>query len=84
VSLWCDRKPTRRERDVAELVARGMTNKQIARELGIDEDTVKTHIYRLCRKLAVPSRVGVALWYAREADGREAKRLPPGPWGVSV
>jgi RNA polymerase sigma factor (sigma-70 family) len=46
---------TKREREVCELVASGMLNKQIAYELGMSEKTVKVHRGRVTRKLDVDS-----------------------------
>jgi FixJ family two-component response regulator len=46
---------TRRERDVCELVARGLLNKQIGGELGMAEKTVKVHRGRAMRKLQIES-----------------------------
>ena len=46
---------TRRERQVCDLVAAGLLNKQIAHELGMSEKTVKVHRGRLTRKLGVDS-----------------------------
>jgi FixJ family two-component response regulator len=46
---------TKREREVCDLVAAGMLNKQIAYELGMSEKTVKVHRGRLTRKLDVDS-----------------------------
>jgi FixJ family two-component response regulator len=46
---------TTRERQVAEIVARGLLNKQIASELGISEETVKVHRGHAMRKLEVDS-----------------------------
>ncbi len=46
---------TKREREVCELVAAGMLNKQIAYELGMSEKTVKVHRGRVTRKLNVDS-----------------------------
>jgi DNA-binding NarL/FixJ family response regulator len=40
-----------REREVAFLVARGLANKEIARELGLSEGTVKQHIHSISLKL---------------------------------
>lgn len=54
--------PTAREREVAALIAEGLTNRQIARQLDISERTVDTHITRLFRKLRVVSRAQVAVW----------------------
>ncbi|HEV2092680.1 MAG TPA: helix-turn-helix transcriptional regulator [Rubrobacter sp.] len=55
-------KLTRREREVALLVARGLTNRQIASELTISERTVTTHVDRILRKLGVTSRSRIAAW----------------------
>lgn len=47
---------TPREVDVLRLVARGLTNDAIARQLGLTVNTVKTHLSHLLRKLDVPDR----------------------------
>ncbi|HEV2302968.1 MAG TPA: response regulator transcription factor [Stellaceae bacterium] len=49
-----------REREVAELVARGERNKEIAWQLGLAEGTVKLYIFRAYRKLGVSNRVGLS------------------------
>jgi DNA-binding NarL/FixJ family response regulator len=51
-----------REREVIELVAAGMTNTEIAAELGISESTVKTHLTRAQQKLGLRDRVHVVIW----------------------
>jgi DNA-binding NarL/FixJ family response regulator len=51
---------TARERDVASLVARGLANKQIARQLGISVGTVKIHVHRILEKTGLPSRAAIA------------------------
>ncbi|MHC0433581.1 ATP-binding protein [Streptomyces sp. O3] len=56
---------TPREREVAELVADGLTNREIARRLGIAEWTAVNHVRKIMRKLACTSRVQVASWTAR-------------------
>jgi predicted ATPase/DNA-binding SARP family transcriptional activator/DNA-binding CsgD family transcriptional regulator len=51
---------TRREREVAALIARGLTNRKIARELTLSERTVDTHVRNILKKLGVGSREQVA------------------------
>jgi len=51
---------TRREREVANLVAQGLTNRQIAKQLVVSERTVDHHVSRILRKLNVGSRERVA------------------------
>jgi DNA-binding NarL/FixJ family response regulator len=57
---------TRREREVLEWIAQGHSNKQIARELGVAEKTVKTHVGHLLAKLGVADRTQAALLAVRE------------------
>lgn len=51
---------TRREKEVAALVARGLTNRQIAQELVISERTVDHHVANILKKLGLHSREQVA------------------------
>jgi ATP/maltotriose-dependent transcriptional regulator MalT len=53
---------TAREREVAAMVAQGMSNRQIAQELFLSEHTVKRHISKILRKLGLASRAEVAAW----------------------
>ncbi len=53
-----------RERQILGLIARGDSNKLIARELAIAEATVKVHVQHIFRKLALTSRVQVAVYAA--------------------
>lgn len=50
-----------RERDILRGMARGASNKEIGRELGIAETTVKIHVQHVLRKLGVSSRVHAAV-----------------------
>jgi NarL family two-component system response regulator LiaR len=52
---------TGRETEVLKLVAQGKANKQIARELSIDESTIKSHVHSILSKLSVKSRTQAAL-----------------------
>jgi DNA-binding NarL/FixJ family response regulator len=54
-----------REREVLALVARGLPNKLIARELAISEKTVKAHLTQVFRAIGVTDRTQAALWAAR-------------------
>jgi DNA-binding NarL/FixJ family response regulator len=51
-----------REIDVLRLTARGLANKQIGRELGISERTVKVHLGNVFRRIGVADRTSAALW----------------------
>jgi NarL family two-component system response regulator LiaR len=56
---------TRREREVLALIGRGLSNKLIARELGISEKTVKNHVGHVLAKLGVTDRTQAALQAVR-------------------
>ena len=74
----CSRRGTRlllstalseREREVLALVARGLPNKLIARELSISEKTVKAHMTKVFRAIGVTDRTQAALWAERQGLG---------------
>lgn len=52
---------TQRERQMAQAVARGLRNRQIAREFDISEETVKKHLATIYGKLAINGRVALAV-----------------------
>jgi two-component system, NarL family, nitrate/nitrite response regulator NarL len=60
-----------REREILAHIARGASNKEMARELGIAEATVKIHVQHILRKLNLSSRVQAAVYLA----GRPGRRL---------
>jgi DNA-binding CsgD family transcriptional regulator len=65
---------TRREREVAELVAQGLSNRGIAAAIHTSERTVETHVRHILEKLGLRNRTQVSAWLA----GRRADlRTPP-------
>jgi predicted ATPase/DNA-binding CsgD family transcriptional regulator len=63
-----DPRLTQRQRQVAELVACGLTNRAIASRLGIAEWTVVNHVREVLRKLHFSSRVHIARWFAEQNE----------------
>ncbi len=57
-----------RELEILHLIARGDSNKHIARQLDIAETTVKIHVQHILRKLHITSRVQAAVFAARHAS----------------
>jgi DNA-binding NarL/FixJ family response regulator len=57
---------TRREREIAELVAEGRSNKEIARRLVIAQRTAESHVENILVKLGFTSRAQIAAWAAEQ------------------
>jgi len=68
---------TAREREVLDLLLRGLSNPEICTELFISDATAKTHVARILQKLGVPDRVHAVIW-AYE-NGVVVPGSPPGP-----
>lgn len=65
---------TKRERQIAEGVIRGLRNKEIAREIGVRETTVKMHLHHMFEKFKVASRTQFALAYSSPDRPNGARR----------
>jgi DNA-binding NarL/FixJ family response regulator len=61
-----------REREVLALVSNGLPNKQIGRQLGISERTVKVHLGNIFRRIGVGDRTSAALWARENLTGPNA------------
>ncbi|MDX6288053.1 MAG: hypothetical protein QOG53_3538 [Frankiales bacterium] len=64
---------TAREREVLELVADGLANKNIARRLGISERTVKSHLTSVFQAIGVVDRTQAALWAREHLDPQDRR-----------
>jgi len=65
-------KLTRREHEVVNLIARGMSNKEIAKELYIAVYTVKSHVHNILEKLALHTRLELASFALTEGMVRKS------------
>ena len=66
---------TPREEQVVALVAEGLGNREIARELKLSEHTVKKYLFRIFEKLGVSTRVELVLYAVNNGDPRGAEWL---------
>jgi DNA-binding NarL/FixJ family response regulator len=69
---------TKRELDIASLVAAGQSNRQISRSLNLSEHTVKNNLFRVFEKLGIGSRVELAVFIMNLHQHVPAQgRIPP-------
>jgi len=69
---------TPREEQVVALVADGFSNREVARELGLSEHTVKKYVFHIFDKLGMSSRVELALYAVSHGDTRQAEWVAGG------
>jgi len=50
---------TRREQQLVPMIGRGLTNKEIAKELNLSEQTIKNHVHRILHKVGVENRLSI-------------------------
>ena len=78
---------TRRERELIPLIDRGLTNKEIASQLYLSEQTIKNHVHRILRKVGAENRLSVSE-ACRVREPRPSDSLPlaavSSPGGVSA
>ena len=61
----------KREHEVANLVAEGLTNRDIAQKLGLSEHTISNYLFRIYEKLGISSRVELVLYIVRHQRPHE-------------
>ena len=70
---------SKREEQVLHLLADGLSNRELAKELSLSEHTVKNHLFRIFDKLGVSSRIEAVLYAVSQRDQRIAGRMRPEP-----
>jgi len=73
-NAWLEQVPpdhalTLREWEIIGLVSHGLSNKEIARRVDLQEGTVKVHLHNIYTKIGVPNRTALALWRFRATAG---------------
>jgi len=69
---------TPREEQVVALVADGLSNREVARELGLSEHTVKKYLFHIFDKLGISSRVELVLYAVSHGGARQAEWVAGG------
>lgn len=68
-----------REAEVAELVSKGLSNKEVANQLFVTEKTVKFHLTNIYKKMAVKSRAQLIVWCVPHIDFVNQAQAPAAP-----
>jgi DNA-binding CsgD family transcriptional regulator len=67
---------TPRQYQVAKLIARGLSNGEVARKLGISYGTAKLHVHRIYKKLGVKNKSAAIAIMHRRSGSRQRPHLP--------
>ena len=70
---------SKREEEIARLVAEGLSNRQISQHLALSEHTIKNYLFRVFEKLGVATRVELALYALKRAHTRRPAPQPIRP-----
>jgi len=68
---------TRREREVVTFIADGLTNKEIAEKLHLSTYTVKSHVHNILEKMALNTRVQIAIYASSSEDFKKTDSSTP-------
>ncbi len=66
---WRTPKLTKREEGLVHLVAEGLTNRDISRQLNLSENTVRNYLFRIFNKLGTSNRLELALYAITQREG---------------
>jgi DNA-binding NarL/FixJ family response regulator len=67
-------RPSARQLLILEHVAQGLTNREIAHELGISDKVVKKYVSEIFLRVGVKNRIGLALWYEEQVHEGNLRR----------
>jgi DNA-binding NarL/FixJ family response regulator len=65
---------SRREKQIVDALLDGCTNKEVAQQLGVSDQTVKKQLTTLYRKVGVSNRLELVLWAMQRADKHNGPR----------
>jgi DNA-binding CsgD family transcriptional regulator len=66
---------TKREEEIAHMVAEGLPNHEISSQLGLSPHTVKNHLFRIYEKLGISNRVELVLYALSSHDGSRGSSI---------